>query len=172
MFPAICTGILFLIGWILRLQFVHEYGKIQARNPELFSRDHQFLTLNLASGAVFTEASLGSMIPDFLKDDSLVLISGLSGSKDLEEETCSLTGYYGGQAYDSSQSCQTFFTAEDCLWIPQISSKKTWGRIQSEELIAIKCSRPNNPGFLGGDFSYSRIIHSCRKCWLTGSNNH
>jgi hypothetical protein len=55
------------------------------------------------------------MIPDFFKDDSLVLISGLSGSNDLEEETYSLNGYYGGQAYDSSQSCQTFFLAEDCL---------------------------------------------------------
>ncbi len=47
--------------------------------------------------------SLGSLIPDFFKDDSLVLLSGLSGSNDLDEETCSLIGYYGGQAYDSSQ---------------------------------------------------------------------
>jgi hypothetical protein len=43
------------------------------------------------------------MIPDFFKDDSLVLISGLSGSNDLNEETCPLIGYYGGQAYDSGQ---------------------------------------------------------------------
>jgi hypothetical protein len=43
------------------------------------------------------------MIPDFFKDDSFVLISGLSASNDLDEETCSLIGCYGGQARDSSQ---------------------------------------------------------------------
>jgi hypothetical protein len=43
------------------------------------------------------------MTPDFFKDDSFVLISGLSGPNDLDEETCSLIGCYGGQAYDSSQ---------------------------------------------------------------------
>ncbi len=47
--------------------------------------------------------SLGSMIPDFFKEDSLVLISGLSWSNDLEEKTCSLIGYHGEQANDSSQ---------------------------------------------------------------------
>jgi hypothetical protein len=47
--------------------------------------------------------SLGSMIPDLIKDDSFVLISSLSGSINLDEETCSLIGCYGGQAYDSSQ---------------------------------------------------------------------
>jgi hypothetical protein len=36
----------------------------------------------------------------------------------------------------------------------RIHLKPTGGRIQSEELIAIKCLRPNNPGFLGGDFPY------------------
>jgi hypothetical protein len=35
------------------------------------------------------------MILDFFKDDSFVLISGLSGSDDLDEETCSLIGCYG-----------------------------------------------------------------------------
>jgi hypothetical protein len=43
------------------------------------------------------------MISEFFKENSLVLISSLSGSNDLEEETCSLIDYYGGQAYDSSQ---------------------------------------------------------------------
>jgi hypothetical protein len=41
------------------------------------------------------------MIPDLIKDDSFVLIS--SGPNDLDEESCSLIGCYGGQAYDSSQ---------------------------------------------------------------------
>jgi hypothetical protein len=47
--------------------------------------------------------SLGSKIPDLIKDDSFVLISSLSGPNDLDEEICSLIGCSGGQAYDSSQ---------------------------------------------------------------------
>jgi hypothetical protein len=47
--------------------------------------------------------SLGSLIPDLIKDDSFVLISSLSGPNDLDEESCSLIGCYGGQACDSSQ---------------------------------------------------------------------
>ncbi len=47
--------------------------------------------------------SLGSMIPDLIKDDSFVLISSLSGPNDLDEESCSLIGCYGEQACDSSQ---------------------------------------------------------------------
>jgi hypothetical protein len=46
------------------------------------------------------------MISDLIKDDSFVLISSLSGPNDLDEESeesCSLIGCYGGQAYDSSQ---------------------------------------------------------------------
>jgi hypothetical protein len=41
--------------------------------------------------------SLGSMIPDLIKDDSFILISGLSGPNDLDEESCSLIGCYGGR---------------------------------------------------------------------------
>jgi hypothetical protein len=40
------------------------------------------------------------------------------------------------------------------------------GRIQSKELIVIKCSRPNNPRFIGGDFPYLWIICSSWRCWL------
>jgi hypothetical protein len=43
------------------------------------------------------------MIPDLIKDDSFVLIFSLSGPNDLDEETFSLIGCNGGQAYDSSQ---------------------------------------------------------------------
>jgi hypothetical protein len=49
---------------------------------------------------------------------------------------------------------------------------KTEGPIQSEELIALKCSRPNNPGFLGGDFPYLWITCSSWKCCYSGSTNH
>jgi hypothetical protein len=65
------------------------------------------------------------MIPDFFKDESFALISGLCGSNALDEETCSLIGCYGGQVYDSSQKCQTFFFTKKFLRIPQISSKKS-----------------------------------------------
>ncbi len=34
------TGIFFLIGWIFKPQFVHEYGKYLARNPGSFNWDH------------------------------------------------------------------------------------------------------------------------------------
>jgi hypothetical protein len=60
-------------------------------------------TMKCALGRYSQRQSLGSVIPGFFKDDSLELISGLSGSNDLEEESCSLIGYYGGQAYDSGQ---------------------------------------------------------------------
>ncbi len=41
--------------------------------------------------------SLGSMIPDLIKDDSFVLISSLSGPNDLDEESCSLIGSMEGR---------------------------------------------------------------------------
>ncbi len=74
-----------------------------------------------------------------------------------------------------SAQCIRRFTMKNRLlkgFTAKSRSSKARGRIQSEELIPIKCSRSNNPGFLGGDFSYSRIIRSCRKCWLTDSTNH
>jgi hypothetical protein len=36
------------------------------------------------------------LIPDLIKDDSFVLISSLFGPNDLDEESCSLIGCYGG----------------------------------------------------------------------------
>ncbi len=70
--------------------------------------------------------SLGSLIPDLIKDDSFVLISCLSGPNDLDEESCSLIGCYGGQALIPANSVRLSSFAENCLWIPQISSKKSW----------------------------------------------
>jgi hypothetical protein len=48
------------------------------------------------------------MIPDLIKDDSFVLISSLSGPNNLDEESRSLIGCYGGQACDSSQLVSDF----------------------------------------------------------------
>ncbi len=56
-------------------------------------------------GAIFPEVTKSGINNPglFSKMDSFVLISSLSGSNDLDEETCSLIGCYREQAYNSSQ---------------------------------------------------------------------
>jgi hypothetical protein len=62
-----------------------------------------YLSMAGPQGRYSQRRSLGSLIPDLIKDDSFVLISSLSGPNDLDEESCSLICCYGGQACDSSQ---------------------------------------------------------------------
>ncbi len=40
------TGVFFLIGWIIMLQFVYEYDKYLTRNPGSFNRDHLIVIIS------------------------------------------------------------------------------------------------------------------------------
>ncbi len=82
----ILANIFFLIGWILQPKSVHEYGKFPARKirniwSQSLSRS-QFLSLNTAPEAVFTDAKKGIVILDFSSsrsndlDDQIYFVIG------------------------------------------------------------------------------------------------
>jgi hypothetical protein len=89
----------------------------------------------------------------------------ISGSGQCVRNPPTLPHPQGNDGYTGHQK-------DNDIFLPLLYLIGPRGRIQSEELIAIKCLWPNNPGFRGWDFPYFWMIYNLQHVGSAGYSGH